>query len=222
MIELEAENMIKLGSHPNLVNMIESNKYCCAYRKLDTSNAQKETANAKYVIIKEEINYMILEKCSNGALSKYVKNTGPFEEEVARFLFGQLCSAVHFLHSQEYVHLDLKLDNILCDDHFNLKLADLGIAVCAQNSTGLLNHRRGTSKYMAPEVERATNEAPYNVFKADIYSLGICLHLILLGYYPCVEETDSNSTEEFDMDTEQEKFKKEKFQSENESYLSEE
>lgn len=37
---------------------------------------------------------------------------------------------------------------------------------------------------MAPEVEKACDKAPFNVFSADIYSLGVCLHLLLFGEYP--------------------------------------
>lgn len=37
---------------------------------------------------------------------------------------------------------------------------------------------------MAPEVDNASDKAPFSVFKADIYSLGVCLHLLLFGEYP--------------------------------------
>jgi len=163
--------MISLGAHPNLVNVVDANKSFCCYKKAEgdsTQNGQKS-----YVAVKEEINYLILEKCENGSLSKYVKTTGPMEELVARFLFTQLCSAVHFMHSQEYVHLDIKLDNILLDNFFNLKIADLGIALCAKGTSQLLAHKRGTNRYMAPEVANASSEHPYNVFPADIYSVGV-------------------------------------------------
>lgn len=185
--------MINLGEHPNLVNMIEANKTYCRYRKFTdetTQNGQKG-----YVTVREEMNYLVLEKWENGSLSKYVRATGPFEELVGRFLFTQLCCAVNFMHSQEYVHLDIKLDNILLDKFFNLKLADLGIALCAKDTSKLLAHKRGTNKYMAQEVMDASTECPYNVFPADIYAVGVCLHLMLLGTYPQTEEDSEMSTD---------------------------
>lgn len=88
------------------------------------------------------------------------------------------------MHSREFVHLDIKLDNILLDNNFNIKLADLGIALEVKGTSGYITQRRGTPKYMGPEVQRASSKAPYDVYKADIYSLGVCLHLLLFGTYP--------------------------------------
>ena len=169
LVELEVQTMLSLGTHPNLINIIDSNAHGVA--RLPVTGF-------------EEVKYIVYEKCSNGSLSKYVKYTGWFEENIARFLFLQLWHAVNFMHDQHYVHLDLKLDNILLDDYFNVKLGDLGIALWAKNTSGYIAHRRGTPKYMAPEVDKASDKAPFNVFKADIYSLGVCLHLLLFGEYP--------------------------------------
>ena len=195
IVELEANTMINLGTHPNLVNMVDANKAVCCYKKVDPECKKSASSRIDYIAVREEINYLVLEKCSNGSLSKYVKTTGPLEELVSRFLFTQLCSAVHFMHAQEYVHLDIKLDNILLDENYNLKLGDLGIALCAKGTSQLLGHKRGTNGYMAPEAETASSEKPYNVFSADIYSVGVCLHLLLLGCYPTVGEEKEGSTD---------------------------
>ena len=40
---------------------------------------------------------------------------------------------------------------------------------------------RGTKKYSAPEVYTTSK---YDPFKADIYSLGVILHVLLTGFYP--------------------------------------
>lgn len=193
LVEMEAKTMIELGSHPCLVNLIDADKSTCLYKKVDP---ECSSGTPRYIAGREDVNYMVMERCTNGALSRFVRNTGPFEEDVARFLFTQLCSAVHFMHEQGFVHLDIKLDNILLDEFFNLKLADLGIALCARGPAHYLTHKRGTNKYMAPEVESASNKAPYDVFKADIYSLGICLHLMLVGAYPSMDMDDFNFTAE--------------------------
>ena len=169
LIELEVQTMLNVGSHPNIVNIVDSNAFGVA--RLPVSGL-------------EEVKYIVLEKCANGSLSKYIRHTGPLEEQIARFLFLQLWNAVSFMHKQHYVHLDIKLDNILLDEFFNVKLADLGIALCAKDTSGYIAHRRGTPKYMAPEVDKACDKAPFNVFEADIYSLGVWLHLLLFGEYP--------------------------------------
>lgn len=62
IIELEANTMINLGTHPNLVNMIDANKATCCYKKLDPECKKSASARKDYVAVREEINYLVLEK----------------------------------------------------------------------------------------------------------------------------------------------------------------
>lgn len=41
-------------------------------------------------------------------------------------IFKQICSAVKYLHDQNYLHRDIKPENILLDDDYNVKLCDFG------------------------------------------------------------------------------------------------
>ena len=43
-------------------------------------------------------------------------------------IFRQLLQALEYMHSQKYVHRDIKSSNILIDSNFRLKLADFGLA----------------------------------------------------------------------------------------------
>jgi serine/threonine protein kinase len=72
--------------------------------------------------------YHVLELCPNGTLASIIRSTGPLEETIAKFQFHQLVSSVLHLHRNAFAHLDIKLDNILLDEFYNLKLADLGTA----------------------------------------------------------------------------------------------
>lgn len=49
------------------------------------------------------------------------------EVHVAELLV-QILSAVDYLHSRRVIHLDLKSDNMLVNDHNQLKIVDLGSA----------------------------------------------------------------------------------------------
>lgn len=62
IIELEANTMINLGTHPNLVNMIDANKATCCYKKLDPECKKSASSRKDYVAVREEINYLVLEK----------------------------------------------------------------------------------------------------------------------------------------------------------------
>ena len=41
-----------------------------------------------------------------------------------------ICEGLHYLHSEQIVHLDLKPANILLDDHMEPKIADFGLSRC--------------------------------------------------------------------------------------------
>lgn len=80
--------------------------------------------------------------------------------------------------------MDIKLENILLDDLFNIKLADLGTAVEISETIGFTNKRRGTPYYMAPELQNKEPEEMIDATISDVYSLGVCLHLLLTGEFP--------------------------------------
>ncbi|KAI8483285.1 hypothetical protein Bbelb_390260 [Branchiostoma belcheri] len=80
----------------------------------------------------------------------------------------QLASALCYIHSKDFVHRDLKLENILITDDRIIKLADVGLTKKADDVTGTLC---GTPPYIAPEV---LQEKRYGK-PSDMYSFGILL-----------------------------------------------
>ena len=69
------------------------------------------------------------------------------------------------------------------DEYFNLKLADFGSSAMVEKSSQY-GDRKGTVLYMAPEVDRLEPGNTFDALKADLYSLGVCLHVMLFGEYP--------------------------------------
>jgi carbon catabolite-derepressing protein kinase len=77
----------------------------------------------------ENIMYSVLEYAAHGSISNFVRYTGGIEEGVSKFFMLQMCHAIEFMHSQGFAHLDIKLENILLDEYFNIKVADMGASV---------------------------------------------------------------------------------------------
>jgi len=97
-----------------------------------------------------------------------------------------VASALGFAHREGVVHRDIKVDNILFDDHGNAIVADFGIARAVSNyvqQTGT-NMVVGTPQYFSPEQARGM---PLDG-RADIYSLGVTLYRAATGVLPFTGE----------------------------------
>lgn len=101
----------------------------------------------------------------------------------------QIVYAVEYIHSKGYAHMDLKLNNIMLDEYFNIRIGDFG-SVLKVEKGGLTNRKRGTQNYMAPEIkdEKRPPRMQFNAFQADVYSLGVCLFVLLYKQFPQIRE----------------------------------
>ncbi|KAG6603543.1 CBL-interacting protein kinase 18, partial [Cucurbita argyrosperma subsp. sororia] len=126
--------------------------------------------------------YFVMEYVKGGELFNKVSK-GKLKEAVARKYFWQLISAVDYCHSRGICHRDLKPENLLLDEHGNLKVSDFGLSALAESKRqdGLLHTTCGTPAYVAPEV---INRRGYDGCKADIWSCGVILFVLLAGYLP--------------------------------------
>lgn len=126
--------------------------------------------------------YFVIEYAKGGELFNKVAK-GKLKEDVARKYFMQLINAVDFCHSRGVYHRDLKPENLLLDENENLKISDFGLSALAESKRqdGLLHTTCGTPAYVAPEV---INRKGYEGAKADIWSCGVILFVLLAGYLP--------------------------------------
>jgi serine/threonine protein kinase len=128
--------------------------------------------------------YIVLEYLKHGELFDYLMITPKgFGEKLGRIIFLILLDAVEATHNEGIVHRDLKTENFMISDDFEIKLADFGFATLKEGKekNGLLDTYLGTEKYAAPEVLANT---PYFGVTNDIYSLGVILFLLVTKGYP--------------------------------------
>ncbi|KAI8570386.1 hypothetical protein RHMOL_Rhmol01G0029800 [Rhododendron molle] len=150
-------SVMKMVEHPNIVELIE-------------------------VMASKTKVYFAMEYLRGGELfSKIAK--GRLKEDAARSYFQQLISAVDFCHSRGVYHRDLKPENLLLDEEGNLKVTDFGLSAFSDHlrQDGLLHTTCGTPAYVAPEV---IGKRGYDGAKADIWSCGVILFVLLAGFLP--------------------------------------
>lgn len=164
-------------------------------RKIDHINVIKI-----YEYFKDDDNYYVItEFVSGGELYDTISKWNDFTEDKAGYIMKQILSAVQYLHSNKIVHRDLKPENIMVeksnkkkgkdlkgkeeDEKVNIKLIDFGTCNYYDGKQ-LLELKVGTPYYIAPEVlAKKYNE------KCDIWSCGVILYILLVGYPPFDGET---------------------------------
>ena len=103
------------------------------------------------------------------------------QETILYKIIAQICNAIKLIHSKNIVHRDLKLENIIININYEIKIIDFGISKhfnFKKKSTKTKN-KAGTTNYMAPEIFRGI----YNQ-KADIYALGCIFYKLFISDNP--------------------------------------
>ncbi|CAD8141244.1 unnamed protein product [Paramecium octaurelia] len=123
---------------------------------------------------------IIIEYCQGGTLYQYYKSKGKLTEKQIAQLIKGILDALFEMHSNGFVHRDLKLENIMMESTENLqiKLVDFGFAE-EINEKELLS-KAGTPGFLAPEIFRGH---PYTQ-KGDVFSAGCVLYILTAGYAP--------------------------------------
>ncbi|MED6138503.1 PR5-like receptor kinase [Stylosanthes scabra] len=172
--------IISRTSHVNIVSLLgfryEKNKRALIYEfmsndSLDKFSYRKESSNT---LCKLDCN--ILYQISIG---------------IARGL--------EYLHrgcNTRILHLDIKPQNILLDEHFCPKIADFGLAKICKKDQSIISilGTRGTPGYIAPEVFSRTYGGVSH--KSDVYSYGMLI-LEIIGGRQNYESEASQSSESY-------------------------
>lgn len=124
----------------------------------------------------EESEYLVMEYCSNGTLSR----KGKIDYTTFIFYAKQILEALAYCHSKQIAHRDIKPENILLDQYNYPKLADFGLSKSFSKEV-TSTEKCGTLIYCAPETLIQNEISP---FKADIWALGITFFVFATGKLP--------------------------------------
>ncbi|XP_028054036.1 serine/threonine-protein kinase 38-like isoform X3 [Camellia sinensis] len=71
--------------------------------------------------------YLIMEYLPGGDIMTLLMREDVLSEDVARFYIAESVLAIHSIHHHNYVHTDIKPDNLILDKNGHLKLSDFGL-----------------------------------------------------------------------------------------------
>ena len=131
-----------------------------------------------------DIWYIVLEYISERTLVDLVKMHGSLDEYTAKFFFRQMIHTLVYINSKGIAHRDIKLENMLVNDQYQLKFADFGFASFSKEKQ---TQQKGTPIYFAPEI---LNKEEYDGEKVDVFSSGVVLFAFVSGKYPFTEASN--------------------------------
>lgn len=124
----------------------------------------------------------VLEEYIQGDSLAYLLEGALFSHAEARKIIMQLCNALWVLHKLGAVHRDIKPENVMIRGSEAI-LIDFDASRIFKSDTNQDTQILGTTGYAAPEQYgiAQTDE------RADIYSLGVLLNIMLTGKHPSKE-----------------------------------
>ena len=169
-----------------------------AMKKIDAKYASKESVDnirkefeylksmnhpnvTKYFkfFIEDQCLYIIYEYADNadinGLVGAYKSINKPIDVNTLWNIFMQSISALNYIHSQNIVHRNINLNNLLMTENKTIKLGDFRFSFLANNP----NFNR-VRTFQAPEM---SNNIHYDQ-KTDVYALGVVFHFLCYFQYP--------------------------------------
>uniref|UniRef100_A0A8C2WVF7 non-specific serine/threonine protein kinase n=1 Tax=Cyclopterus lumpus TaxID=8103 RepID=A0A8C2WVF7_CYCLU len=103
-----------------------------------------------------------------------------FTEDRARFYGAEIVSALEYLHSQDVVYRDLKLENLMLDKDGHIKITDFGLCKEGITPDATMKTFCGTPEYLAPEVLEDNDYGR----AVDWWGLGVVMYEMMCGRLP--------------------------------------
>ncbi len=126
--------------------------------------------------------YYAMELMHHGSLEAWLKKNGKMPVERALQVIADAASGLAYAESLRIVHRDIKPDNLMLDQHGNVKIADLGLAFTEDTGEEQV---AGTPHFMAPEQ---VLRKPLD-HRTDLYALGCTFYRLVTGKTPFKGQT---------------------------------
>ncbi|GKT26304.1 hypothetical protein ADUPG1_013315 [Aduncisulcus paluster] len=144
---------------------------------------------------KKEGAYLLFPFYEQGDLCKWISSSStPRSLQDITKILKCILQGLSYLHSQDIVHCDLKLQNVIVDSFGNGLLCDFEGAVdCSERTMRVMSQtiRIATNQFIAPEIIRDVNNhrRPHPTPTCDMFSFGVLIQEVFRLW----EQSDSES-----------------------------
>ncbi|HYX65295.1 MAG TPA: bifunctional serine/threonine-protein kinase/universal stress protein [Burkholderiales bacterium] len=127
--------------------------------------------------------YLVVEWIEGESLEALLRGAGPLPAAVAARYGAAVGDALHSLHAQGAVHLDLKPENVILRASGEAALIDFGMAHHVRVPDLLAEEKRfasGSAPYVSPEQVQGLRSDS----RSDLFALGVMLYEMATGELP--------------------------------------
>ncbi|MDZ7814456.1 MAG: protein kinase [Planctomycetota bacterium] len=125
--------------------------------------------------------YLIMEFVDGPTLREWLGEHEVMDESTALDMAIQVSAALDYAYKNNFIHRDIKPDNIMLDRNGVAKVCDLGLAISGEQDLFDEDGVVGTPHYLSPEQARGERNLDT---RSDIYSFGATLYHVLTGSTP--------------------------------------